>query len=100
RAKYASLTAVDPDDASTTVVPSPIQPLHRPYRNSERARRCLSDPVGWVDSSLRYSSMPHADGNGKAMRWVSAERCTSASSRAMASFTHDLDGTSDTPEAY
>ena len=53
RAKYASLTAVEPDDASTTVVPSPIQPLHNPYRNSERARRCLSDPVGWVDSSLR-----------------------------------------------
>jgi len=27
-AKYASETAVDPDDASMTVVPSPIQPLH------------------------------------------------------------------------
>ena len=27
-AKYASDTAVDPDDASMTVVPSPIQPLH------------------------------------------------------------------------
>ncbi len=29
-AKYASDTAVDPDEASTTVVPSVIQPLHRP----------------------------------------------------------------------
>ena len=27
-AKYASETAVDPDDASMTVVFSPIQPLH------------------------------------------------------------------------
>ena len=27
-AKYASDTAVDPDDASMTVVFSPIQPLH------------------------------------------------------------------------
>ncbi len=27
-AKYASDTAVDPDDASMTVVCSPIQPLH------------------------------------------------------------------------
>jgi hypothetical protein len=27
-AKYASDTAVDPDDASTTVVSSSIQPLH------------------------------------------------------------------------
>ena len=27
-AKYASETAVDPDDASMTVVSSPIQPLH------------------------------------------------------------------------
>ena len=27
-AKYASDTAVEPEDASTTVVPSPIQPLH------------------------------------------------------------------------
>ena len=29
RAKYASETAVEPEDASMTVVPSPIQPLHR-----------------------------------------------------------------------
>ena len=30
RAKYASETAVEPDDASVSVVPSRIQPLHRP----------------------------------------------------------------------
>ncbi len=29
-AKNASLTAVEPDDASTTWVPSWISPLHRP----------------------------------------------------------------------
>ena len=29
-AKYASDTAVEPDDASTTVVCSPIHPLHSP----------------------------------------------------------------------
>jgi hypothetical protein len=34
-AKYASDTAVDPDDASTTVVSSPIQPLHSAQRNSD-----------------------------------------------------------------
>ena len=28
RAKYASETAVEPEDASMTVVPGPIQPLH------------------------------------------------------------------------
>ncbi len=28
RAKYASDTAVEPDDASTIVVPGRIQPLH------------------------------------------------------------------------
>lgn len=53
RAKYASETAVEPEDASTIVVCGPIQPLHRPYRKSERASRCLSDPVGCTDSSLR-----------------------------------------------
>jgi hypothetical protein len=53
RAKYASDTAVDPDDASMTGVPSQIQPLHRAYRNKLRASRCLSEPVGWVDSSFR-----------------------------------------------
>ncbi len=37
RAKYASETAVEPLEASTMVVPSTIHPLHRPYRNSERA---------------------------------------------------------------
>jgi cysteine synthase len=52
-AKYASLTAVEPDDASTSVVPWPIHPLHRPYRTSERADRCFRLPVGWTDSSLR-----------------------------------------------
>ena len=67
-AKYASETAVDPDDASMTVVFSPIQPLHNAYRNSDRASRCFRLPVIWVDSSLRYSatSTPshQADGNG------------------------------------
>ncbi len=53
REKYASLTAVEPLEASMTVVEGPIQPLARPYRNSDRARRCLSDPVGCTDSSLR-----------------------------------------------
>jgi hypothetical protein len=53
RAKYASLTAVEPEDASTTVVRGPIQPLHNAYRKSDLARRCLSEPVGCDDSSLR-----------------------------------------------
>ena len=53
RAKYASDTAVEPDDASMTGVPSTIQPLHRAYRNSDLASRCFSEPVGWVDSSFR-----------------------------------------------
>ena len=53
RAKYASLTAVEPEDASTTVVRGPIQPLHSAYRKSDRASRCLSEPVGCDDSSLR-----------------------------------------------
>jgi hypothetical protein len=52
-AKYASLTAVEPEDASTTVVCGPIQPLQRAYRKRDRARRCLSDPVGWEDSSFK-----------------------------------------------
>ena len=59
---------MEPDDASTTVVPSPIHPLHSAYRNSERASRCLRLPVMWVVSSLRYSAMstsvPQADGSG------------------------------------
>jgi hypothetical protein len=46
RAKYASEMAVEPLEATTIVVRSLIHPLHSPYRNSERARRCLSDPVG------------------------------------------------------
>ena len=54
-AKYASDTAVDPDDASMIVVSSPIQPLHSAYRNSDRASRCLRLPVMWVVSSFRYS---------------------------------------------
>jgi hypothetical protein len=53
RAKYASLIAVEPLDASTTVLWGPMSPLQMAYRNSDRARRCLRLPVGWVDSSLR-----------------------------------------------
>jgi hypothetical protein len=52
-AKYASETAVEPLDASTTGRPGRTQPLHRAYRNNDLARRCLRLPVGWVDSSLR-----------------------------------------------
>lgn len=52
-AKYASETAVEPLDASITGRPGLIQPLQSPYRKSERARRCLRLPVGWVDSSFR-----------------------------------------------
>ena len=40
------------------VEPSCTQPLHSAYRNSERASRCFRLPVGWVDSSFRYRSMP------------------------------------------
>lgn len=50
-AKYASDTAVEPDDASMTVVFSSIQPLHSAYRNNDRANRCLRLPVMWVVSS-------------------------------------------------
>jgi hypothetical protein len=53
-AKYASDTAVEPDEASTTVVPSSIHPLHSAYRNKDRASRCLRLPVMCVVSSLRY----------------------------------------------
>ena len=53
RAKYASLTAVDPLDASTRTVSGPMWPFTSPNSMSERARRCLSDPVGCTDSSLR-----------------------------------------------
>jgi hypothetical protein len=53
RAKYASDTAVEPLEASTMVVSGPIHPLQRPYKNNDRARRCLSEPVGWTDSSFR-----------------------------------------------
>src|SRR3954447_12156561 len=68
RAKYASDTAVDPDDAPVTVVPPCTQPLHNAYRNSERASRCFSEPVGWTDSSLRYRSTSHVCGNGNTCR--------------------------------
>ena len=44
---------MEPDEASTTVVSGPIQPLHNAWRNSERASRCLRLPVGWLLSSLR-----------------------------------------------
>lgn len=63
-AKYASLMAVEPDEASTTVVPSVTQPLQMAYRNSDLARRCLRLPVMWVDSSLRYSCTPQSAGSG------------------------------------
>ncbi len=58
RAKYASEMAVEPLDASITGRPARSQPLVSAYRNSERARRCLRLPVGWLDSSLKYRSMP------------------------------------------
>ena len=87
RAKYASETAVEPEDASTTVVRGPIQPLQSAYRKSERASRCLSEPVGCDDSSLRYRSMPHCGGSGNGSRWVSAERFASASTAVIASVT-------------
>ena len=40
----------------------------RTRRNNERASRCLSDPVGWVDSSSRYRSSDHCAGRGNATR--------------------------------
>ncbi len=88
RAKYASLTAVEPLDASITVVPSRIQPLHNAYKNSDRASRCLSEPVGCTDSSFRYSSTPVTSGIGNTCRWVSALRFASASTIRIASATH------------
>ena len=83
-AKYASETAVEPLDASTTGRPGRIQPLHRAYRNSERASRCFRLPVGWVDSSLRYRATSHDGGNGKRSRCVSALRLASACTRRTA----------------
>ena len=74
-----------PLDASTIVVPSRIQPLTRPKRNSERASRCLRLPVRWVDSSFRYSCTPQCSGSGTEYRWVSAERLFSALILRMAS---------------
>src|SRR5581483_3390821 len=59
----------------------------RPYRNSDRASRCFSDPVGWVDSSFRYTSTSARPGRSSAIRCVSAERLLSASTRRTASCT-------------
>src|SRR5690606_6357562 len=39
-AKYASDTAVEPLEASTTMLPECSQPLASAYRNSDRASRC------------------------------------------------------------
>ena len=86
RAKYASETAVEPLDASITGRPGRIQPLHSPYRNSERARRCFKLPVGCVDSSFRYRSTPQCSGSGKLSRCVSALRLASACTLRTASF--------------
>ncbi|SKT48648.1 Uncharacterised protein [Mycobacteroides abscessus subsp. abscessus] len=36
---------MDPDEASTMVVFSPMNPLHSAYRKSERAKRCFRLPV-------------------------------------------------------
>src|SRR5471032_526587 len=88
RAKYASEIAVDPLEASITGAPGLSQPLHSAYRNSERASRCFRLPVGWLDSSLKYNSMPGKPGNGKGIRWVSALRWKSASIIRMASRAH------------
>ena len=67
------------------VVPSPIQPLHSPKRNSERASRCFRLPVRWVDSSLRYSWTPQCSGSGTEYKCVSADRLFSALILRMAS---------------
>src|SRR5471030_766394 len=85
RAKYASEIAVDPLEASITGAPGLSQPLHSAYRNSERASRCFRLPVGWLDSSLKYNSIPGNPGNGKGIRCVSALRWKSASMMRMAS---------------
>ncbi|CAI8894101.1 hypothetical protein EMIT0P2_30411 [Pseudomonas sp. IT-P2] len=45
-------------------------------------------PVGWLDSSLKYNSMPGKPGSGKGIRWVSALRWKSASMIRMASRAH------------
>ncbi|MCY1185106.1 hypothetical protein D9M73_258570 [compost metagenome] len=74
RAKYASEIAVEPLEASMTGAPGLSQPLHSAYRNSDRARRCLRLPVGWLDSSLKYNSIPGKPGSGKGIKWVSALR--------------------------
>src|SRR5699024_5806293 len=55
------------------------------WRNKDRASLCLSDPVGWLDSSLRYRSMPHSSGKGTRIMCVSAERWASACTALMAS---------------
>ena len=45
-------------------------------QKSDRASRCFKLPLGWVDSSFKYKSMPMAEnwGKGSAMRCVSALR--------------------------
>src|SRR5690606_13231634 len=53
RAKYASETAVEPEEASMTGVFLVTQPLQIACRNRDLANRCFKEPVGCVDSSLR-----------------------------------------------
>src|SRR5699024_12711912 len=69
--RRSSDLAVEPLEASTTGRPGRIHPLHRAWRNRERASRCLSDPVGWLDSSLRWRSTHQSLGSGTCSRWVS-----------------------------
>src|SRR6516165_10004069 len=69
------------------VVPSWIWPLQRAYRNRDRASRCLREPVGCVDSSLRYRSMSGNAPSGTRTRCVSADLLPSASTRRTASCT-------------
>src|SRR6516165_540426 len=69
------------------VVPSWIWPLQRAYRNRDRASRCLREPVGCVDSSLRYRSTSGNDHSGTRTRCVSADLLPSASTRRTASCT-------------
>src|SRR5699024_508509 len=83
RAKYASLTAVEPLDASMIVVSGPIHPLHKPNKNSDLARRCFKLPVGCTDSSFKYRSTPSTgsvDGGkgGWALRLASAAKSSIA----------------------
>src|SRR5699024_8398790 len=88
RAKYASLTAVEPDEASIILVPLSSHPLHSAYTNRERANRCFKLPVGCLDSSLRYKSMPYSSGSGNLRSGVSPQRVASASILCSAQATH------------